>query len=64
MAQTIFTSKKIKNLRFSIVLEVLPLLVQYSRGSLKTSSLVTVQAMQEMGIASIKSERICVDKLI
>jgi len=33
---------------------------QYSRGSRKTSSCVTVQAIQAMGIANIKSHTICV----
>ena len=45
-----------------MVLRVVLCLMQYSRGSRNTSSCVTVQAMQAVGIASKKSQATWINK--
>ena len=61
MAKTILAGEQIKKLSFQQCFSFFTFFAQYSRGSLNTSSCVTVQAMQAMGIASIKRKAICCD---
>ena len=64
MAETVFAGKQVKKFRTNKVLPSLLRLTQYSLGSRNTSSCVTVQAIQAMGIANEKSQRIWVKTVI